>query len=291
MNPIYQTLQGILNRGGDPRQIEQLAEILDIPVADVRTLSEDRRVSYRPFTLKKRGAGRRLIHAPSGYLKRLQRNNLHRHLENLPLHPRACAYRRGRSIVSHARFHLNQQILLSVDLKDFFGRTSVNRVRHFYATLGWRDDALRILVRLSTFQGGLPQGAPTSPALSNLVNFELDTALHELATFNGAQYSRYADDLAFSWSSRTVEPMTFRNSASGVLDRFGYEVQQEKGWQLQNGNQQPELTGIAICGNRLRPRQELRQERSRLRRILFKTKNQMAKLAGLNGFFKQLGRR
>ena len=153
------------------------------------------------------------------------------------------------------------------------------------------SEALAILVRLSVFRGGLPQGAPTSPALSNLINFEMDTALHELAVMNGAQYSRYADDLAFSWPSRTVEPTMFRSSVAGLLGRYGYLIQPEKGWKLQQGRDQPELTGIALCGNRLRPRKELRGERNRLWWKWAKTTYQRARLAGLNGFARQLRRK
>ena len=290
MNPIHKAFAGILNPGVDSQQIGELAAMLDLPISELLTLSNNRRICYRTFTVGKRGGGLRSIAAPSGYLKQLQRRLLQNYLETLPVHPLACAYRRGYSIVAHARMHLNQQIVVSGDLKDFFSRTSTRRVRNFYASYGWRDEALRILVRLSEFRGGLPQGAPTSPALSNVINFEMDSALHELAMMNGAQYSRYADDLAFSWSSRTVEPMTFRSSVEGLLERYEYQIQPEKGWKLQHAKEQPELTGIAISGSRLRPCKKLRDERNRLRWTWAKTKYQQAKLAGLNGFAKQLRR-
>lgn len=291
MNPIQTAFGTLFGNLKDSEQLGSLSEILELPVADILRLPSDPRVTYRPFTIKKRRGGERSISAPSGYLKKLQRSLLHNYLHSLPIHPLAYAYRRGNSIASHAKQHLNQQIVLSVDLADFFLNTTTRRVRHFYAAHGWQDETLRVLVRLSTFRGGLPQGAPTSPVLSNLVNFDMDTAMHELAMINGAQYSRYADDLAFSWASRHSEPKSFRSSVENIFERYGYQVQAEKGWKQQRASETPELTGIAIDANRLLPRKEVRRERRRLRWKLFKSRADLARLAGLDGFVNQLRRR
>jgi hypothetical protein len=141
--------------------------------------------------------------------------------------------------------------VLTVDLEDFFPSTATCRLRSWFREQDWGDQSLAILMRLCVYRGGLPQGAPTSPALSNLVNLPLDAELSELAARNGGRYSRYCDDLAFSWSSESEPPM-FRPQVEECLRRFGYAIQARKGWRLQHADERPELTGLVLDGRRLR---------------------------------------
>lgn len=141
--------------------------------------------------------------------------------------------------------------MLTVDLADFFPATAAWRVRRWFGQQGWQGESLEALVRLCVYRGGLPQGAPTSPALSNLVNGRLDTELAELAAIHSARYSRYCDDLAFSWST-PAEPLSFRRQVEDRLARFGYRIQPSKTWHLQSARERPEITGLALVGRRLR---------------------------------------
>ncbi len=251
----------------DP-QIQELARLLELSFEEARAIPTDPRLSYRPFTVRKRGGGRRAIVAPSGRLKLLQRRLLRRYLARFPVHDAATAFRPGASIAVHARRHLGQALVLTVDLADFFPATAARRVRGWFREQGWQGAALESLMRLCVYHGGLPQGAPTSPALSNLVNWPLDVQLTELAVRHGAWYSRYCDDLAFSWGVES-EPLAFRIQAEECLRRFGYSIQDRKGWRLQRAEQQPEITGLVLDGRRLRLSQRiinrLRQVRSRWR--------------------------
>ena len=75
----------------------------------------------------------------------------------------------------------------------------VERVKEFFQALGWNREATGILTRMCTYKGGLPQGASTSPRLSNLINYQMDVRLAALATScPGTIYTRYADDITFS---------------------------------------------------------------------------------------------
>lgn len=175
----------------------------------------------RPLTIRKRGGGKRHLVAPSNPLKTLQRRLLHRYLDQQPIHDAATAFRPGSSIATHARRHLGQAIVLTVALTDFFPSTAAHRVRRLFSHLGWQGQSLQLLMRLCVYRGGLPQGAPTSPALSNLVNRPLDEQLSERAAMCGARYSRYCDHLAFSWGTES-EPLVFRRQLEDTLGRFGY---------------------------------------------------------------------
>src|SRR5262249_44280484 len=150
-------------------------------------------------------------------LKTIQRRILRRLLGRLRCHPAATGFERGRSIVTNARAHVGKAVVVQMDLKDFFTSTTTRRVRKYFRKTGWNREAADLLIRLCTHQGGLPQGAPTSPRLSNLVNYRLDARLARLAGRRrlydprtgqrigsreiGAKYTRYADDLTFSFQS------------------------------------------------------------------------------------------
>ncbi len=145
-----------------------------------------------------------------------QRQILHRILDHVPSHPAAHGFVAGRSTVTNAAPHCGAAVLLKFDLTDFFPALHYYRVMGLFASLGYpvgigrfsnRDEAREVaptLARLCTYtpdprrfgDGFMPQGAPTSPALSNLVCRTLDARLDGLASRNGGAYTRYADDLA-----------------------------------------------------------------------------------------------
>jgi hypothetical protein len=256
MNDLLHRVLEVLSGGAADPQVRRLAQLLAIPPTEALAIPADPGLSYRPFTIRKRDGGRRQIVAPSGRLKLLQRRLLRRYLANFPVHEAAMAFIAGHSIATHARRHLRQAIVLTVDLEDFFPSTATRRVRAWFRQQDWRDESLDILMRLCVYRGGLPQGAPTSPALSNLVNLPLDAELSELAARSGGRYSRYCDDLAFSWGTE-LEPPMFRAQVEECLRRFGYSVQTRKGWRLQYAQERPELTGLVLDRRRLRLSQRI----------------------------------
>jgi hypothetical protein len=289
MNPLLKRLlAGIRPTPAATPQLQELAAILGVSWEEARAIPHDPLLSYRPFTVRKRGGGRRRIVAPSGRLKLLQRRLLHQYLAKQPVHYAAMAFRPGCSIATHARQHLGQAMVLTVDLTDFFPATAAWRVRAWFRDFGWRDEALESLLRLCVYRGGLPQGAPTSPALSNLVNYPLDCRLAELAIHHGGRYSRYCDDLAFSWSAG-AEPLAFRLEVEERLTQFGYQIQVQKGWRLQRAEERPEITGLVLAGRRLRLSERIlarwRRTRSRSRRDA-KSAAQLQGYAGLGKMLK-----
>jgi hypothetical protein len=145
---------------------------------------------YRPFTIPKRSGGTRQLLAPDDRLKAVQRRILRRLLRRLRCHPAAAGFERGRSVVTNALPHVGKPVVVRLDLKDFFPSTRASRVRRYFRKIGWDREATWLLVRLCTHQGGLPQGAPTSPRLSNLVNHRLDARLAALAAYTGPPHYR-----------------------------------------------------------------------------------------------------
>jgi hypothetical protein len=248
-----------------------------------------RRFHYRSLTIPKRDGRERQILAPSPALKALQRRLLGRYLSRLPVHPTATAFVSGGSVIANARHHAGQAIIATVDLVDFFPSTTAQRVRRFFLWQGWRGEALSTLMRLCAYRGGLPQGAPTSPCLSNLVNVELDEALAALVHRSGGTYTRYGDDLTFSWPTERI-PSHFQASVRKHLLQAGYRVQPRKGWREQRLSAEPEVNGVVLARDGgLRAPARIRKQVRRLRRQSRRTrwrgdKDTRARLLGYEGY-------
>lgn len=231
-----------------PEQARRLAGILAVGVSELPSIRMGARYHYRPFTIAKPDGRERHLLAPSPALKRLQRRLLDNYLAQLPAHACATAFRSGSSIVHNARAHARQQLIATVDVRDFFASTRASRVRAFFVKQGWHGEELRTLMRLCVYRNGLPQGAPSSPCLSNLVNLALDQRLWHLARQAGAIYTRYGDDLTFSWSCDRM-PDGFPRAVEDGLQAAGYAIQPRKSWDVRPVGDRPCITGLMLTGN------------------------------------------
>jgi hypothetical protein len=199
---------------------QQLAEALGLSVARLRWLTYHRdaarRIHYRRFVIPKRGGGERAIWAPLPILKAAQRWVLRNIVEKLPVHGAAHGFLAGRSTLSNAQAHTGARLVLKMDAKDFFPTVTLRRVKGVFRKAGYREQVATLLALICTEsprevveEDGqtyyvslgprcLPQGAPTSPALTNTLCLRLDRRIAGLASKLGWRYTRYADDLTFS---------------------------------------------------------------------------------------------
>jgi len=187
---------------------------------------------YHCRVLTKPSGGVRLIEIPKPRLKELQRRILSGILEKIPAHPAVHGFLKGRSIKTFAAPHVGQHVILRMDLKDFFPGFGGARIQTFFRTLGYPEPVADLLGGICTNavprwphydRPHLPQGAPTSPALANLCTYRADCRLLGLADAAGAQYTRYADDLAFSGSEgfeRSIESFSARAAAILIEEDF-----------------------------------------------------------------------
>ena len=222
---------------------------------------------YREFSVPKRTGGTRRILAPDDEFKELQRRILRRLLARLRAHPAVHGFERGRSIVTNALAHQGQEVVVRFDLVDFFGSTSDERVQRYFRRIGWNRQAAKILTRLCTHEGGLPQGAPTSPRLSNLVNYRLDARLAGMANALGGVYTRYADDITLSfpkqapkesWMARSGKPAPFRLASCPnkiaflrafvrrVAGEEGYRVHRRRKQSVRRCHHRQTVTGLVV---------------------------------------------
>lgn len=200
--------------------------------------------SYRSFKIPKRSGGERAILAPEPELKALQGTILHRLLGRLKAHPLATGFEKNHSIVTNAACHVNRDIVVKLDIKDFFTTTSAARVLAFFAGVGWDDETAALLTRLCTHNGGLPQGAPTSPRLSNLINRYMDIRLAGLAKSLSLRYTRYADDITVSGDDAS-KLRFFVLTAEEIIQAAGYELHPDK-LQFRRRHHQQRVTGLVV---------------------------------------------
>lgn len=223
--------------------VDELARRLGLNEVELRALVP----RYRQFAIRKRSGGERIIDESEERLKRVQRRILRRLLGRLRAHPAAHGFERGRSIVTAALPHAGRAVVLRLDVQDFFPSTKTERIHSYFRRVGWSGDAASLLAKLCTLRDGLPQGAPTSPRLSNLVNFRLDARLDALARRYGAAYTRYADDMTFSFTSDEHETLvSIIHTTKAVLREEGYRLHTERKLRLLRPHMRQTVAGLVV---------------------------------------------
>jgi retron-type reverse transcriptase len=220
--------------------VDELARRLGIVENDLLKIQP----SYQKFAIPKKSGGTREILAPSKELKVIQRRILSRLLARLAVHPDAKGFRRGHSVIHNALPHTGKAVVIRMDLKNFFSSTKSRRVEAYFKKIGWNGDAAALLTKLCTWQGALPQGAPTSPCLSNVVNYKLDARLAGLAKKHGAAYTRYADDITFSLAQDSHTGIV--SATKQIVADEGYELHVHKKLRIRRKHQQQRVTGLVV---------------------------------------------
>jgi RNA-directed DNA polymerase len=182
---------------------DKLANELGVPRQFVTALGNGASYEYKTYKIPKKSGGTRTIHHPSRRLKAIQRWLLSNVIETLPRHTAAAAYVKGRGVIDNAEKHASSRFLLRMDFKDFFPSITEKDLNTYmtehgalFPTFSAGEDLLfqKFLFR----QGKLTIGAPTSPAISNVLCHELDSLLNTMCEAKNVIYTRYADDLFFS---------------------------------------------------------------------------------------------
>jgi retron-type reverse transcriptase len=236
---------------------------------DARTLryfsvhsARDRSSHYVTFAVPKRSGGERLIMAPKSRLKAIQRT-LHRLLvSKLPVSEYAHGFRSQHSIGTNAQPHVGKLVVLRLDIQDFFPALHFGRVRGLLIALGYGYPVATVLAALMTeaprqpVSAGdalcfapigpraCPQGAPTSPGLSNALVVKMDRRLAGLARRRGFTYTRYADDLTFSGDD-IDQAHALRHLAGRVVREEGFSVNRAKTRIMRRGSHQS-VTGVTV---------------------------------------------
>ncbi len=230
---------------------------------------------YVSFAIPKSSGEPRTITAPRLTLRRVQRQILDELLGKLPTHAAAHGFVKKRSVLTNAKPHQGAELVVKLDLKDFFPTISYHRVRGLFCRYGFMPEVADVLAGLTTHRpvlgdgyvvwpGVLPQGAPTSPTLANLICMRLDARLVGLAKRMGARYTRYADDLTFSFAKgmdNRTDLGRFLWWVSQVCQQEGFAENPAKRKILRPSAQQ-RITGIVVNSGLSVPRQMRRTFRA-----------------------------
>lgn len=219
---------------------------------------------YRDFSIPKRNGGTRLITAPFSSLLEIQHWIYTNILVKVRLHSSAHGFTYNKSIITNAKIHVGQKHLLKIDLKDFFPSISINRVINVFKKLGYTNQIAFYLAKICCYEGALPQGAPTSPYLSNIIAINLDRRLMALAKSLNLKYTRYADDITISGDEISGAII---NYVENIITDEGFTLNKEKTRLYQNNGQRI-VTGISVTENKLKlPREYKRNLRLELYHI------------------------
>lgn len=214
-------------------------------LADFITRSEQ---FYRTFDLPKRRGGTRKIDVPHPVMLEAQRWIGAKILSKVLLHDAAHGFVEGRSIMSNAAPHVGSAQLLRMDLKDFFPSIGFRRGLLVFLRLGYPTNVSYYLARLCFKGDVLPQGAATSPQLSNIIAKRFDARVSGAAAKRGILYSRYADDLTFSGAEVELDVVSI---VSGIAIAEGFKINPAKTQFLTDRNKKI-VTGISVGGPVLR---------------------------------------
>jgi len=266
----------------------ELSVAMNIPIPRLRFLAfhsdAPQRVHYVTFTVPKKSGGTRLLSAPHQSLATAQQWILENILSKVSPHDAAHGFVPGRSTLTNAEPHVGADTVVNVDLKDFFPTITFARVLGVFRALGYSPAIATILALLCTeaprrpmtYDGqtyyaatgprALPQGACTSPALSNLVARRLDRRMLGIAQKLGWTYTRYADDLSFSQRGELTASVGYLLARiRHIADDEGFTVNEKK-TRVQRRHQQQSVTGLVVNDRMNVPRKTIRRLRAILHR-------------------------
>ena len=236
----------------DFTHLARLLGVADTYLASVVNSPSDH---WRSFKLRKHSGGFREISVPYPTLLYIQRWIYSNILIKISVSPYCHGFRPGRSIVTNAKWHVSRKELLKLDIADFFPSVTINRVINLFRGLGYSYDVGFYLASLCCLDGKLPQGAPTSPYISNVICKGMDSRIVKLAKRNKFNYTRYADDLTFSGEHINAG---FIDLVSTIVGENGFTLNESK-TRLYRSKGKRIVTGISVNDKLTVPREYKRK--------------------------------
>lgn len=237
---------------------KDVAELLGINDDQLRYLLYKKRPErcYTEYCIPKKRGGYRTINVPESKLRNLQRKLLVILEDVYKAKPAAYGFIKTKGHIANACNHCGKRLILNLDLKDFFDQIHFGRVRGMFKAEPYMigDQASLVLAQIVCCKGKLPQGAPTSPIISNMICRSLDTQLTGLAKKHHLVYTRYADDITFStYKAAFPKEVAFYENDTviigtelkGIIAHNSFKINEEKVF-IRNRNKRQEVTGIIV---------------------------------------------
>lgn len=212
-------------------------------IKTIYSLSNNIEKNYKIYSIKKKNGKLRKIYEPNNILKHIQRKILENILNNKSISIYAKAYHKGLSLKDNALPHINKDVILKLDIKNFFESISFFNVYESCFSIEYFPKSVgMILTYLCTYDDHLTQGSPTSAYISNLVMKEFDEYIGNWCTNNNITYTRYSDDMTFSGN---FNPSEVINLVRNNLSKLGLELNNDKIHVIRKSSRQS-VTGIVV---------------------------------------------
>lgn len=265
--------------------LRHLRKILKIRKRDQDKYFGSERNEYHHFNIPKKSGGLREIEAPSDILKSYQLWIKESILDKIKISEYAKGFKKACSILNNAEKHVGKELVINLDLKDFFPSIQYYQVYRIFAYLGYTKEVAHLLTQLCTNKNDvLPQGSPASPVISNIVSLKLDKRLSGLAASYECDYSRYADDITFSGNKGIKKMLPIVMS---IIAEEGFEVNENK-LRLQYSFQRQEVTGLVVnTGVKISPRLKKELDYAIYYCKKFGVENHMQKIGCTRSFYKE----
>lgn len=242
------------------RELSSLEQDLGINAKTLYAVSNNLGKHYHKAKLPKKNGGCRNLSVPDEVLKFIQRRIGDVLLIHMPVSRYAKAYRFGSSTLRNAKHHVGKQVVLKLDILHFFDSIRYSTVKDKVFPEEIYAEPLRILLTMLCYhKDALPQGAPSSPAITNIILYEFDELVGMWCRERGIVYTRYCDDMTFSGNFDPAEVIRF---VSLELNQLGFLLNEQK-TRIQRPGQQQTVTGIVVNEKPSIPadyRRKLRQE-------------------------------
>lgn len=240
--------------------LDGLALLLDINIEHLLyLLYKSERPKYNHFKIQKRNGNSRSIHAPVPEIKKLQKKLAvllqALHVPKLSSH----GFLADRSVKTNALPHVKKKFVFNIDLKDFFETVHFGRVKNLFMSraVGAPHNVATVMAHLCCFNGRLAQGAPTSPIISNMICLKLDAQLQALAHQEKCHYTRYADDITFSFTCSKnklpkdilvysdLDAVSAGRGLEIIIEANGFKINPDK-TRIRHKSQRQLVTGLTV---------------------------------------------
>lgn len=239
---------------------EKVAKLVGIELKELTYVLYREKVNnlYKTFKIPKKNGDFRIIHAPKDNLKWIQRKlsdtlvkiHLDYLIANNIKSVISHGFQKGKSIITNASAHKHKKYILNIDISDFFPSFHFGRVQGYFhksKEFNFSKEVSTIIAQLACYEGKLPQGAPTSPIISNLIFNIVDLRILALAKKYKLDYTRYADDMSFSTNNKAFKKdyLAFIQELEELLGKNGFEINKNK-TRLEYYSSKQEVTGLTV---------------------------------------------
>ena len=225
------------------KELASIEQDLGFPAKTLYGLSNDLDKHYHNVFIPKSGGSKRKLSVPDLILKRVQRAIADNLLVQYPISRYAMAYKTGSSVQRNAAVHVGKKKLLKLDIEGFFDNILYSRVKDIVFNEEKYSEPIRILLTmLCYYKESLPQGAPTSPAITNIIMYDFDERVGSFCNQRKIAYTRYCDDMTFSGDFDVAEVISF---VRDELKKLGLFLKNRKTAVI-SGNKRQTVTGIVV---------------------------------------------